>query len=60
MTWVLIVSMYAGMMSKHNSVALTHVEGFSSEAHCKTAGVKAAALATGTMKKVSFVCVETK
>ena len=60
MAWVLIVSMYSGFWANTNSVGVTNVPGFSSEAACTSAGEESKALARGTKKEVSFVCIQVK
>lgn len=57
-TFVLILSMYAGMFADGDSVALTNVPGFNSKVECEEAGVAAQHLAAGTKKDVTFVCVK--
>ena len=57
MTWVLILYIYAGMMAKGDSVALTNVPGFTAEAECQAAGRKAEQLVEGSSKTARFVCV---
>jgi hypothetical protein len=60
MEWVLIVFVYAGIMANTDSVALTNVPGFKSEAACKAAGDITHSLDDGTTKNVVYVCVEVK
>lgn len=56
--WVLIVFVYAGMLSKGDSVALTVVDGFSTQEQCVAAGKRAGSLVGGTIKDAKFVCVQ--
>ena len=58
MTWILILYIYAGALSKSDSVALTNVQGFATEQTCKTAGEKANALVEGSFKNVRYICVK--
>lgn len=60
MTWVLILFAHVGMMGNGNSNALTNVPGFKSEDSCIAAGRRAKLLANGSVKQISFVCVEVK
>lgn len=59
MNFTLILFLYAGMMSKGDSVALANVPGFASEQACMAAGRKAVDMTKGTFKDGSFVCVST-
>jgi hypothetical protein len=58
MTWILVLFVHAGMMSDKDSMALTSVPGFKSEAICQTAGKQSEALAKRTTKEVKFVCLK--
>jgi hypothetical protein len=57
MTWVLILFAYAGVMSKGDSVTMTSVSGFTSEAQCAVAGDITKRMANNTLKEIRFVCV---
>jgi hypothetical protein len=57
-TWVLILFVHAGVLSDKDSMALTNVPGFVTEAVCQTAGKQAEALTKRTTKEVRFVCVK--
>lgn len=59
-TFTLIISMYAGLWSRGDSVALTHIEGFKSKQSCEVAGNSAKTMANETKKDIKFVCVEMK
>lgn len=59
MGYTLILFLYAGMMSKGDSVALSNVPGFATEQACMAAGRKAVDMTKGTFKDGSFVCVST-
>ena len=58
MTWVLVLFLHAGMLSEKDSMALTTVPGFKTEAACQTAGKQSEALAKRTTKEVKFVCLK--
>jgi hypothetical protein len=58
MSWVLILFVHAGMLSEKDSMAITTVSGFKSEAVCMTAGKQSEALVKRTTKEVRFVCVK--
>jgi hypothetical protein len=55
--WILILFAHAGPMSDKDSMALTHVYGFTSEQVCMEAGKKAKGLASGTVKDIRYTCV---
>ena len=56
--WTLILLTYAGIWSKGDSVALTNVSGFKTEAACIVAGKHADVLVKETKKEVRFICVK--
>lgn len=58
MSWVLVLFVHAGMLSDKDSMALTTVPGFKSEAACQAAGKSSEALAKRTTKEVKFVCLK--
>jgi hypothetical protein len=58
-TWVLIIFVYAGVMSESDSVAIRHVDGFKNKQACEHAA-KSVNLTNGTMKDERKVCVEVK
>ncbi len=58
MTWVLVLFMHAGMMSDKDSMAVTNVPGFKTEASCQAAGKQSEALTKRTTKEVKFVCLK--
>jgi hypothetical protein len=58
MSWILILFVHAGMLSEKDSMALTSVSGFKTEAACQTAGKQSEALTKRTTKEVRFVCVK--
>jgi len=57
MSWTLILLVYAGALSKGDSVALTHVNGFKTEQLCVAAGEAAKKMTVVTYKETKFVCV---
>lgn len=57
-TWILILFVHAGMMSDKDSMALTNVPGFKTQAACEAAGKASEALVKRTSKDVRFVCVK--
>ena len=58
MTWVLVLFLHAGMLSEKDSMALTTVPGFKTEASCVAAGKQSEALGKRTTKEVKFVCLK--
>ena len=58
MSWILVLFVHAGMLSEKDSMAITSVAGFKTEAACQTAGRQSEALAKSTTKEVRFVCVK--
>ena len=58
MTWILVLFVHAGMLSDKDSMALTTVPGFKTEAACQTAGKQSESLAKRTTKEVKFVCLK--
>ena len=58
MTWVLVLFLHAGMLSDKDSMALTTVPGFKTEAACLAAGKQSEVLAKRTTKEVKFVCLK--
>lgn len=58
MTYVLVLFLHAGMLSDKDSMALTTVPGFKSEAACQAAGKQSEALTKRTTKEVRFVCLK--
>jgi hypothetical protein len=56
--WILILTMYAGTMSKSDSVALTNVPGFTNQAECEIAGRTAVKEFDTLLKSIKFVCVQ--
>ena len=59
-TWTLVLFLYAGVLSRGDSVALQTLPGFTTEATCQEAGRKSAPLIKGTIKDYKFVCLEVK
>lgn len=58
MSWILVLFVHAGMLSEKDSMAITSVAGFKTEAACQTAGKQSEALTKRTTKEVRFVCVK--
>jgi hypothetical protein len=58
MSWILVLFVHAGMLSDKDSMALTTVPGFKTEAACQAAGKASEALTKGTTKNTRFVCVK--
>lgn len=57
MSYVLVLYIYAGMLSKGDSVALQVIEGFTSEEACQVAGIHANELVKSTIKEYRFSCI---
>ena len=57
MIYVLILFAHVGVLGSGNSNALTTDE-FSSEATCKASGDAAKAMAGGTVKNITYVCMK--
>jgi hypothetical protein len=58
--WVLIIYIYAGPWAKGDSVALTQISGFTSQAVCEVAANKASSLPENSAKLFRYSCVEVK
>lgn len=58
MSWVLVLFVHAGVLSGKDSMALTNVAGFKTEAACQAAGKASEALTKTTTKDTRFVCVK--
>lgn len=58
MSWILIIFIHAGMLSEKDSVTMTNVPGFKTEAACLAAGKQADALVKRTTKEVKFICAK--
>ena len=57
MEWILVIYVYAGIMSKGDSVTLTNVPGFKSQSECIKAGNDSKALVANSYKEQRFVCL---
>jgi hypothetical protein len=57
MSWTLVIYIYAGMLAKGDSVTLTHIPNFKSEAHCSAAGSATKPLVSASAKELRFVCI---
>lgn len=58
MTYVLVLFLHAGMLSQKDSMAVTTVPGFRTEAACLVAGKQSEQLGKLTTKEVKFVCLK--
>lgn len=59
MNWVLVLFVHAGAMSaKDNSMGITNVSGFKTEAACVAAGKQSESLVSRTTKDIRFVCLK--
>ncbi len=56
--YILVLFIYAGIMSKGDSVALTSVPGFKTQAACEAAAKQAEGLVKSTLKDVRSMCVK--
>lgn len=57
--WILVVLAYAGpWWSPGDSVAITSLPTFATQAECMQAGAAVHALEDGTKKKIKYVCVK--
>ena len=57
MSWTLVLYVFAGVFAKGDSVSVTHIPNFKSEAHCSAAGSAAKPLVSGSTKELRFVCI---
>lgn len=60
MTWILIIFIHASFLSESDSMTMTSVPGFSTQAECQAAGKLTEKLTSGTKKATVFVCVPQK
>lgn len=58
MSWILVIFVHAGLMSDKDSMAITTVPGFKTEAACQAAGKASEALTKNTTKNTRFVCLK--
>ncbi len=58
MLWTLILFAHAGMMSDKDSMAMTTVPGFRTQAECRAAGEESKKMVSRTTKEMKFTCVE--
>jgi hypothetical protein len=56
--YILVIFVYAGVMAKGDSVAITAVPGFGSIQQCQIAGEEAKKLANNTFKEVKYTCLK--
>ena len=57
MNWTLVIYIYAGVFAQGDSVAITYIPNFKSEASCAAAGKVTKPLVSGTTKEQRFVCI---
>lgn len=57
MSWTLVIYIYAGMLATGDSVAVTHIPNFKTEASCTAAGKATKPLVNGSAKELRFVCI---
>jgi hypothetical protein len=57
-TWVMIIFFHVGIMGSGNSNAVTSIPNFKTQVQCQQAGDAAKKLVSGTVKEVSYVCVD--
>lgn len=57
MSYILVLYIYAGVMAKGDSVAMTTVPQPSFQA-CQAAGREAAELVKGSFKELRFICLK--
>lgn len=58
--WSLIIYVYAGVLSRGDSVAITTLPNlFLSQAVCEKAGIKAKSLVNNSLKEYRYVCIST-
>lgn len=55
--WTLVIYIYAGMLAKGDSVALTSVPGFTSKPACIAAADETKGFVSGSTKKIEHACV---
>jgi hypothetical protein len=58
MSYVLVLFLYAGTFNRGNSIAITNIPGFKSEASCVAAGKAGVDLAKSALKEGRFVCLK--
>jgi len=57
MSWTLVLYIFAGVFAKGDSVSVTHIPNFRSEAHCAAAGNATKPLVKDSAKELRFVCI---
>lgn len=57
MTWVLVMYIYAGTLANGDSVTISTVDNFKTEASCKRAGPYGEKLVSLSSKSYRFVCM---
>lgn len=58
MIWTLILFAHVGALGDGNSNALTNITGFKTQQSCQVAGQQAKTMASGSVKRIEFVCVK--
>lgn len=56
--WILVIFIYAGILSKGDSVAIQSVPGWTNQTNCEKAGKQLGTLVSGTFKDVRYVCLQ--
>lgn len=59
MEYLLVLYIYAGLLAKGDSVAITTIT-FGSETECRNAGEAAAPLVKGSSKEIRYICLPRK
>ncbi len=57
MEWILLIYVYAGILAKGDSVALTTIPGYASKDACEQSARDLPKLVKGTTKEVVYVCL---
>ncbi len=57
MEYVLVLYVYAGMLSKGDSVALTRIDTYQTAEACREAAMVAEPLVKGTFKELRYACI---
>ena len=58
-SWYLVIFIYAGMLSKSDSVSITSIPMLTQQA-CEVAGVESKKLVQGTYKELKYVCIKSE
>lgn len=57
MEYILVAYIYAGILSKGDSVTLTKIDTFQTIEECQQAGISMKSLVSGSVKEFRFVCL---